>query len=748
VLHASGLDRYYDLRGPSGEPIGEGARGELDSVFVEQLERDLTARTTPMRIALSLQGARCAACVWVIEQLFARVPGALRIEVNVARGSLELWVEPTFELRRYVETIASVGYRVGPLNVSARAGDDGLLLRLGICVALALNAMAFSAALHLGVEAGPLRELLHDLSFIAAVLSVLIGGPVFFGSAIRSMRAGVLHLDLPIAVGIALTAAAAAWSYFGSHAQAAYFDALAAFIALMLAGRYVQERAVLRNRAALLDDPGIGNLQCRRERAGALETTRCASIAVDDVLLIPPGELVPVAAELMGESASCSLAWIDGESEPRPFERGDRLPAGAINVSDRALRLRAAEPFATSELLALLRPAAAEHPATKHLSRFAGLYVIGVLALAALGFALHALLHADIARGLAVATAICVVTCPCALGIAVPLAYELAHVALRRRGIFVRDASFLDRARDVRQIAFDKTGTLTTGRLSVTNVAALEALSRDERTALYQLVARSIHPKSMAIRAALEDFAPRYRPEIESTEQAGQGLSARFDGHEYRLGRATFASSARMGANDTCFSVDGVTRVAIETAETFRGDAEDEVRALQARGYRVAILSGDAPERVAAAATQLGVPTDYVLGACSPAEKAAWIAAHAPDQTLMVGDGINDALAMQTARCGATPAIDRPFLPARTDFYFTTPGLLAISIALQAARDVGAMVRSNVGFALAYNAVVVSLALAGAMQPWLAAIVMPLSSVVVVIRTTLVMTRRSRAWKS
>jgi Cu2+-exporting ATPase len=114
----------------------------------------------------------------------------------------------------------------------------------------------------------------------------------------------------------------------------------------------------------------------------------------------------------------------------------------------------------------------------------------------------------------------------------------------------------------------------------------------------------------------------------------------------------------------------------------------------------------------------------------------------------MVGDGINDALAMQTARCGATPAIDRPFLPARTDFYFTTPGLLAISTALQAARDVGAMVRSNVGFAIAYNALVVSLALVGEMKPWLAAIVMPLSSVVVVIRTTLLMTRRSRAWKS
>jgi Cu2+-exporting ATPase len=748
ALHASGLDRYYALRGPTGEPIGEGSQGELDTAFVEQLERDLAARSKPHRIALSLQGARCAACVWVLEQLFARLPGALRIDVNIVRGSLELWVEPTFAVGQYIKAIAGVGYRVGPRTEGARAGHDELLLRLGICVALALNAMAFSAALHLGVEAGPLRELLHDLSFIAAVLSVLVGGPVFFGSALRSLRAGVLHLDLPIAVGIGLTATAAAWSYFGGHSEAAYFDSLAAFIALMLAGRYVQERAVLRNRAALLDDPGIGNLQCRRERGGALETTRCATLAADDMLLIPPGELVPVAADLMGESANCSLAWIDGESEPRPFVRGDRLPAGAINVSDRALRLRAAEPFASSELLALLRPTAAEHPATKHLSRFAGFYVIAVLVLAALGFAVHALVYADIARGLAVATAICVVTCPCALGIAIPLAYELAHVALRRRGIFVRSASFLDRARDVRQIVFDKTGTLTTGRLSVANGAALEGLSHDEQAALYQLVARSIHPKSLAIRAALERFEPRYRAEIEVTEQAGQGLSASFDGHEYRLGHAAFAAPGSAGANDTLFSVDGAVCMAIETAETFRADAQDEIRALRASGYRVAILSGDAPQRVAASAARLGVEAERALGGCSPAHKAAWIAANRPEQTLMVGDGINDALAMQAAHCGATPAIDRPFLPARTDFYFTTPGLLAIGTALQAARDVRAMVASNVGFAIAYNAVVVSLALVGEMKPWLAAIVMPLSSVVVVIRTTAVMLRRSRAWKS
>jgi Cu2+-exporting ATPase len=343
---------------------------------------------------------------------------------------------------------------------------------------------------------------------------------------------------------------------------------------------------------------------------------------------------------------------------------------------------------------------------------------------------------------------VCVVTCPCALGIAIPLAYELAHVALRRRGIFVRDAGFLDRACDVRQIAFDKTGTLTTGRLRVVNPAAIDALTSLEREALYQLCARSIHPKSIAIRAALERFAPRYRADVTVEEHAGEGLSAVIDGRSYRLGRAAFAGSLEVGANETCFSIDGILRAAIGTDETYRTDAADEIERLKRQGYRVVILSGDAPERVAKAARSLGIDERGAFGGCSPSEKAAWITGHDPEHTLMVGDGINDAPAMLAARCGATPAIDRPFLPARTDFYFTTPGLLAIGAALEAAKTVRSMVRSNIGFALAYNALVVSLSLVGIMKPWLAAIVMPLSSVVVVVRTSAAMARRSRRWRS
>jgi Cu2+-exporting ATPase len=159
------------------------------------------------------------------------------------------------------------------------------------------------------------------------------------------------------------------------------------------------------------------------------------------------------------------------------------------------------------------------------------------------------------------------------------------------------------------------------------------------------------------------------------------------------------------------------------------------------------VLSGDEPSRVRAAAVRLGLDPSRALGGQAPEAKAAWLREHHAEHTLMVGDGVNDAPAAAEARCSATPAVDRPFLPARTDLYFTTPGLAAIGAALLAARDLAALVRQMLAFAVLYNAVVVAAALSGLMAPWLAAIVMPLSSIVVVLRATTTVARRSPAWK-
>lgn len=745
ALRAAGLTRFYELRGGPGEPVGErGLPGERR--WLEPLSAAIVAQPD-LPVRLQAHGVRCAACVWVFEQVFADLPDAGRVELNPTTGALELQVGPHFPLADYVDRLERFGYRLAPAGrESSPASPDTLLLRLGVCSALALNAMVFAAAIYLGLPRGPLFDLLHSLGFGAAMLSVVIGGPVFFGSALTAVRNGVAHLDVPIAVGIGLTTGAAVWSFVGGHHGVAYYDSLAAFVALMLAGRYLQERAVERNRAELRRDVGFDRLTCQRERGTGLESASYAELEAGDVLLLAPGELLPVSGELLERAASCGLDWIDGEPEPRDFRPGQRVPAGAFNLGLEAMRVRLDDAFSASELLPLIEPPATGSRAlVARLQRFSALYVVAVLVLAAGGLA-GWLIAGDVAQALSVATAVCVVTCPCAIGVAVPLTYQLLHARLRRHGVFVRDGALLDRLRQVRAIVFDKTGTLTTGRLQIVEPTELDALDPSQLEALYALCARSLHPRSVAIRHLLEERALAHRPEVQVHEHPGRGLEATVDGHRYRLGRADFAWGAPRD-EDMVFGCDGQALVSIALSEVVRADAAREIADLQHRGYRVEILSGDAPERVASMAQRLGVRPELARGGLSPEDKAAAIDAGDPARTLMVGDGINDALAMSTAAAAGTPAVDRAFVPARTDFHFTAAGLAPVGALLQAARDAAAIVRANLAFAVAYNLAAVAAALAGLMQPWVAAIVMPLSSILVVARTSAAVVHRSRSWK-
>ncbi|HKU38677.1 MAG TPA: heavy metal translocating P-type ATPase metal-binding domain-containing protein, partial [Polyangiales bacterium] len=468
LLSGAGLLRYYQLRDAAITPPAANAAARRDQNWLEPLCARVAAAERPIELTIKLQGLRCAACVWLIQELFARKPGAQRVLVNSGRGSASLCVDARFPLSAFVAELEAFGYFAGAPGEPAADGGSELLLRTGVCLALGGNAMMFAAAIYLGLHDGPLYRVLHGLNFACASLAVLIGAPVFMRSAWQALRRGILHLDLPIAVGIALSYGAALWSFASGHAGAAYYDSLATFIALMLLGRWLKERIVLANQQQLLADDGVDSLLVRRVQAGAVQLVAARELRAGDELLVPPGDLVPVAAELLDTPAACSLDWINGESEPVTFARGSELPAGAFNAEASPLRVRAQTDFGASVLVELLgRRNAGELPATRRSNAFSIAYVSSVLFAAATAFAAWWLWSGNLTRALEVATAICVVTCPCAIGIAAPLAEDLVLAGLRRAGLFVRSASFLDRALAVRRIVFDKTGTLTTGRLHV-----------------------------------------------------------------------------------------------------------------------------------------------------------------------------------------------------------------------------------------------------------------------------------------
>jgi Cu2+-exporting ATPase len=751
LLRSAGLDRYYALRGDNAlAPVAE--RPVLrDEAWLEAHEVR-SAGQSLRRIALDVQGVQCAACVWLIEALFKREPGALRIDLNPALGRLTLMVDAHFALRAFVHTVEDFGYRLGPASKHAEPARDTLLLRTGICAALAVNAMLLGAATYFGLSAGPLFELVQHASFVLATLSVLVGGSYFADRAWLSLKRRVLHLDLPIAVGMGLAYLGSVWSLYFGGARASYLDTVSVFIALMLVGRLVQERLVDKNRRQLLASDGASGLLTRRIRDGRAELVGCPQIAGGDRLLVCPGEIVPVHARLEEDEAECTLDWINGESEPRRFARGDELVAGSINAGRSALTVTALAAFERSELDALLRSDERQsaHVAGDFWDRLGRVYVAAVLVAAALGALIWILRGGALADILDVATAILVVTCPCAFGIATPLAYELAVSSLRQRGLFVRDGGFFDRAARVKRIVFDKTGTLTTGALELAEPDCLLALSASERAALYDLSVRSNHPKSSAIaRALLALDANLALRDLTVVEVPGKGMEAVIEGARYRLGAARWAENpcALPAEHAPVLTRDGLRILALHTRELARPHAAREVQQLAHDGYELWIASGDVDARVKTIARELGVSAAHALGDLSPEGKRALIDQLDRRDTLMLGDGINDGPALSRALCSGTPAEDRRFVPARADFYFLTAGLHPIREALFTARRVRAVIRRALGFATLYNLLAVGLACAGLMRPWLAAVLMPASSILVLSYTALAMSSRRLAWK-
>jgi Cu2+-exporting ATPase len=387
-------------------------------------------------------------------------------------------------------------------------------------------------------------------------------------------------------------------------------------------------------------------------------------------------------------------------------------------------------------------------------------YVAAVLILSAAGF--FAWSAHGTARALEVTIAILVVTCPCALGLATPLAHDLIHGALRRRGVFVRDGSFLDRALQVRKILFDKTGTLTVGRLGLTDVSqgALERLSPTHWSALANLVARSNHPVSRCLTAELSENGtgpPIVRNGAPVREIAGEGLEWAAGDATYRLGRATFALANREGdpvvgvrpetAAHAVFSANGELLATFDFHEELRTDALDEIGELRREGYEIHLLSGDAEDRVAAAAGTLQIPRARAVGRLTPEKKAERVAAIDDHDTLMVGDGLNDRPSFDAAYAAATPAVEYAALPARADFYFLGAGISAVRASLSLARKLRTVVRGNLILAAAYNLVAIALCFAGVVTPVVAAVLMPLSSAGIVTLTATRLSEGRLSWK-
>lgn len=741
LLRAERLDRFYALAGNKTLPVGAAPAPSTHT----WLEPILAAAAEGANggdvcsVDLDVQGVHCAGCVWLMNETFRRSPGAVSVTVNPALGKVRLvYRRERANIMEWVAAVERFGYRFGPSRKRATSDTSSLTWRLGLCVALSMNAMLLSISFYFGLSSADavLFPLFTWLSAVLCAAVVIIGGQPFIRSAYQGLRQGILALDLPMALGIILVfATSVAQVLTGRGGDLTYFDTLNTFVTLMIFGRWLQHRVIERNRTLLLQDDGAEDLFVRRLDATGPHAVRAPALRQHDRILVAPGEIVPVEARLLSADGTVSMDWITGESVPHAIRQGAIVAAGGFNAGKSPLVLQACTDFSQSRLSLLLRTPAPLQSPTKiriwdQLGRW---WSIAVLLLAASGFALWCLIDRD--RALDVTVALLVVTCPCAIGVSLPLARELMHLRLRRVGFFPRDPNLLDKLVATRTLIFDKTGTLTLGRLEVANRHELLTLPQATRDVAFSLAAQSAHPVASCLATALRAAGGTWDASLTVREETGAGLCAEAASGTWRLGKASFALlDAAADDEGTVLSRDGQLVARLCTQEVLRVDAAQNLRNLREAGFDVFIMSGDKRNRVNNMAQKLSLPADHALAELSPEAKAAHVEALGAG-TLYLGDGVNDTLAFDRANLAGTVAVDRPILPGRSHFFLLGEGLQGLSAALLGARELRRVIKRLLTLSVGYNVVAVAACLAGVMTPLRAAISMPASSLALLALT-------------
>lgn len=741
LIAEQGFEQFYDLKQGLGiAPVRSRPFEAHDfswlAAKVLDAERLAADRAESARLDLRLEGISCVGCVWLIESLFARHPGSIRAAANPSNGHLHLeWLPGKCDLETFLKQLGQFSYVAAPAGtISGDHERRRLEARLGLCGAFALNTMAFSLPIYLGMPPNSeFSGLFQLISFLSATLSMIVGGGYFMERAWRAARAGALHIDLPIALGMisAYFGSIAGWTIANEHLM--YFDFVSIFVFLMLGGRYLQTTAIEKNRRRLIRQQPVP------------ETVICPDnpqqpILLDDItpgtiFLLDSGKALPVSGILASDEADFSLEWIHGEAEPVSFSAGSRLPAGAILLSRAPVVVTASEKWQDSLLARLTAPASGER-GNPQLERLLRIYLLVVLTLGVSALALWGGLGEWITGVQAMISAF-VVSCPCALGVSIPLADDMANSAMERLGVFVRSATLWPRLHSVRRVIFDKTGTLTLERPVLENPQVVAGLDDDEALALARMTRGSLHPIARSLLEALGNRGQKLlaaHGDGDTQEFPGLGMSVMTEEGKWSLGKAGWSGDGPSimiaSSSGSELRKDGQLRAAFHFCESLRPGALAMLRHLEHQGLAIHILSGDHPEKVQRLASALGLASAQAQGGISPEDKAVAVTALDCQDTLYLGDGANDALAFDAALVNGTPVVDRSLLESKADFYWLGSGMAFLPCLFATARARMHAVRTAFAFALLYNLVAVAWSTTGNMSPILAAIVMPLSSIV------------------
>ncbi|GAB5452058.1 MAG: heavy metal translocating P-type ATPase [Halioglobus sp.] len=750
MIAGSGLESFYRQRTAfSQRPDEDTTAASHFAIYDDPQLASTFCATDPQGLqhaAILVGGITCAACTWLIEQALASTPSVERATVNLGRSRLDITFNPErLRISEIFWHLDQLGYRPLPFEEStrrqqARSEYSQDLRRLGVAGLGMMQVGMFAIALHAGDIQGMdarYESLLRWVSLPVATFVVLYSARPFFTAAWRHLRVGALVMDLPVALAIGLALLASAWATLRGTGQV-YFDSVVMFTFFLLLGRFVEKRVRQRS------EPNWQTFH--RQLPDAVKVRQGDSwrsvprIAVreGDELLVRSGEMVPIDARISSGSSSIREDAFTGESLPRAVTSGDVIYAGTLNLEG-VLQARALGGVQTSRLATLQKlvdsPLVEKPQLVRLADRVASWFVAGMLLIASLT-AIWWTLQAP-GQAFWVVLSVLVISCPCALALATPAALSGAAGALQHNGVLVRGENSLESLTRCTHLVFDKTGTLTRGKLALERVIVLQA-GTDEADVL-SICATLQHHSSHPIAGAFADeVAGKGMAAIR--QQPGAGMEGRHGDAVYRMGSVAFCRELAPAFPEAPDEVliwvalcRDTTPVAwLGLADEVRPEAAAVVNAAKQQGLTVELLTGDSSGTGPNLARELDIAN--CNSGQSPEDKLAYISSLQARGAIvcMVGDGVNDGPVLRRADASFAVAGASDLARAQADFILLGGNLHAILHTFQLARRCRRIIKQNIAWALIYNICAIPLAAMGMVPPWIAAIGMSTSSLLVV----------------
>lgn len=734
------------------------------------------------RRKLAIRGMTCTACAAAVERSVAKVPGVARAAVNFATEKMDVtYDESRTGLDAIAKAVESAGYALRDARADGPPADDGQLraLRSRLIASLVFSAPVFYLAMGPmiglpvpGALSGERGALLMALTQFMLILPVLYVNAEIYRSGTRALLRRAPTMDTLVAIGTAaavgygvaiLFAAASAYTAgdFGSaahYAHALYFESAAIILTLVTLGKFLETRAKGRTSGAIRELMELAPDQAIVLRGGAQETIPSRDIRVGDRLLVKPGARVPVDGNIVSGRTAVDESMLTGEPIPVEKGPGDPVTGGSLNGAGtfEMEAVRVGEDTTLSRIVAMVEDAQATRaPIARMADRISAFFVPGVLVAALIALAAWLIAGSGLAFALTRAITVLVISCPCALGLATPTAVMVGTGQGALRGVLIKTGEALETTHRATAVVFDKTGTLTRGRPSVTDVLPARGTSEAELLSLAAAVERlSEHPLSAAVVEKAEEAGAPHLPAGDFEALPGRGVQARAAGRTVLIGNRDLMEErgidttgigdmldglSDQGKTPLIAAADGRLLGILTAADTPKPESRDVIAHLHGMGLQVILLTGDNPRTAQAIGRELGI--DRIIAGVMPGQKADMIASlqRQGETVLMVGDGINDAVALTRADVGVSVGTGADVAMESADVVLSGASLWGLVTALELSRATLRTIRQNLFWALFYNTLGIPIAagvlypaLGLTLSPMIAAAAMSLSSVSVV----------------